>query len=153
MQESAFSHVVVGIDFSKPSRVALRRATDLAVGLEARLDVLHIVPRNQPAVPFSRANREAARRIEREEIELAQEKLAGWAPKRAGLDVRTRVASGSPSVALLSYVRKVSADLLVVANAGHGAVHDLLLGSTADHVLRRSPVPVLVVPTAGRGRG
>ncbi len=38
-------------------------------------------------------------------------------------------------------------ELVVVGSHGHGGLHHLLMGSVTEDVLRRSPVPVLVVPT------
>ena len=40
----------------------------------------------------------------------------------------------------------LGADLIVLGSHGHTAAYDLLIGSTTQTVLRRSPRPVLVVP-------
>ena len=40
------------------------------------------------------------------------------------------------------------AELLVVGRRGAGGFRGLLFGSTADQVVRHSPVPVVVVPTS-----
>jgi nucleotide-binding universal stress UspA family protein len=51
---------------------------------------------------------------------------------------------GVPSAALCSAA--LGADLLVVGSHGHGAVHDKLLGSTSERVVRHAPCAVLIVP-------
>ncbi len=63
----------------------------------------------------------------------------------AAVKTRTHVLTGAPDVALLAHAHRCKADLLVLANRGRGAVKDLLIGSTADRVLRETDIPVLLV--------
>jgi nucleotide-binding universal stress UspA family protein len=65
--------------------------------------------------------------------------LAGFAPDRL-LQV-----IGSPAREIVALARKVKADLVVVGAAEGGALHRLLLGSTAAGVIRRAPCPVLAL--------
>jgi nucleotide-binding universal stress UspA family protein len=60
--------------------------------------------------------------------------------------------TGRPAATILDQARKLKPDLIVLGSHGHGLMHDLILGSTAQGVIRRSPCPVLVVP-ALRPRG
>ena len=48
---------------------------------------------------------------------------------------------------LLDEATKHEASMIIVGSHGHGPMHQLLLGSVSEGVLRKSPVPVLVVPT------
>jgi nucleotide-binding universal stress UspA family protein len=65
--------------------------------------------------------------------------------KRAGWRARGIVREGVPLVALLREAAASRADLLVVGARGTGGLARLLLGSVAEGVLERSPVPVLLV--------
>jgi nucleotide-binding universal stress UspA family protein len=57
------------------------------------------------------------------------------------------VALTGPSVDLiLDYVEKNGVDIVVLSSHGRSGVSRFLLGSTADKVLRRCPVPVFLVP-------
>lgn len=61
----------------------------------------------------------------------------------ADVDVVTEVREGSPGAAILEYVEEAGVDLVVMGTRGRSGLDRLLLGSTTDHVIRRSSVPVL----------
>ncbi|MFY9824986.1 MAG: universal stress protein [Thermoanaerobaculia bacterium] len=54
----------------------------------------------------------------------------------------------SPSRAIVELARQARADLIVIGAAESGALHRLLLGSTAGGVVRKTPCPVLVLRSA-----
>jgi nucleotide-binding universal stress UspA family protein len=52
---------------------------------------------------------------------------------------------GSPAEVIVETAKKLSCDLIVMGTHGHGAIADVLIGSTAKWVVRQSPIPVLVI--------
>ena len=59
----------------------------------------------------------------------------------------TKVVEAGPAVeTILDYVDKHGVDIVILSSHGRSGVSRWLLGSTADKVLRRSPVPVFLVP-------
>jgi nucleotide-binding universal stress UspA family protein len=60
--------------------------------------------------------------------------------------VREVGVSGQPVEAILAVAQRADAGILVVGSHGRRAVAGVLLGSTADAVIRRSGLPVLAVP-------
>jgi nucleotide-binding universal stress UspA family protein len=59
-----------------------------------------------------------------------------------------RLGMGSTHGEIVALARQVKADLIVIGGSEGGALHRVLIGSTADGVIRRSPCPVLVVRSA-----
>jgi nucleotide-binding universal stress UspA family protein len=53
--------------------------------------------------------------------------------------------TGSPSGEILDYVAENEVDLVVMSTHGRTGLDRVLLGSVAERVLRRSPVPVFIV--------
>ena len=49
-------------------------------------------------------------------------------------------------------LEKLKPALLVLASVGQSHIQDFLIGSTTDRCLRRSQIPVMVVPWQGEGR-
>jgi nucleotide-binding universal stress UspA family protein len=141
------ARILVPIDFSEPSRAALAYARDLAVRLGARLDLLHVVEQvvlpsfyvpGAPAVfPESldalRGSAEAELRREAEALGLP---AAGW---------EAQVVTATPSFGIVEQAEARKSDLIVMATRGLTGVARLLLGSTAERVVRMAPCPVLTL--------
>ena len=66
-----------------------------------------------------------------------------------GLEVTTAVLDGTAKNAIVDYAESVGADAIVIGTRGRGGVERLMLGSVAEHVVRTSPVDVLVTHGAG----
>jgi len=60
--------------------------------------------------------------------------------------VTTVVQVGPAAEVILDYVEKNGVDIVVLSSHGRSGVTRWLLGSTVDKLLRRSPVPVFLVP-------
>jgi len=55
------------------------------------------------------------------------------------------IKSGAPAEIIVQTAKKYNCDLVVMGTHGHGAIADILIGSTAKWVVRQSPIPVLVI--------
>lgn len=66
----------------------------------------------------------------------------------SGMDTDQQVLTSTTSVAetILSTAKDIQADLIVMASQGRSGLRKVLLGSTAEKVLRQSTIPVLLVP-------
>ena len=75
--------------------------------------------------------------------------LAARCGKR-GVETETVHRVGLPVDEILARAKK--ADYIVMGSHGHGAVYDLLVGSTTHGVLKQAPCPVVIVPPARGNR-
>ncbi len=57
------------------------------------------------------------------------------------------VQKGVPVIKILEAADTTRADIIIMGTHGYGMVKDALMGGTVRRVLRRSPLPVLVVPS------
>lgn len=83
-----------------------------------------------------------------ENEKAASERLLGEGRQRAseaGVDVRTDTVVGRPTRAINEYVEEHAVDHVVMGSHGRSGVTRVLLGSVAEGVVRRAPVPVTVV--------
>ena len=55
------------------------------------------------------------------------------------------IKDGAPAEIIVQTAIKQNCDLVVMGTHGHGAIADVLIGSTAKWVIRQSPIPVLVI--------
>lgn len=63
-----------------------------------------------------------------------------------GRRVETQVVEGQAASAILEYAEEEDVDDIVIGSEGRSGVSRMLLGSVAEKVARRSPIPVMIVP-------
>lgn len=129
-------------DFSEPSEAALLFATTLGRGYGAKVHALHLL---LPAAYTYTTPGLTTLAIEAEE-ENAQAEMQKVESRLAGLEHRTLVERGIeiwPSVQRA--VEDDDVDLIVLGTHGRTGAEKLLLGSVAEEIFRRSPVPVLTI--------
>jgi nucleotide-binding universal stress UspA family protein len=135
--------VLVPVDFSAPSREALRYAVSLAKEPQATVMLLYVVDLNLAGLDapaeVPRLVEEMHTEGERHLAELASEEVAGVCP------VATIIRSGRPFHEIVEAARELKADLIVLATHGYTKLKHVLLGSTAERVVRHADCPVLVV--------
>ncbi|MFC4439788.1 MULTISPECIES: universal stress protein [Natrialbaceae] len=66
--------------------------------------------------------------------------------EKYGRRVETQVVEGQAASAILQYVEEEDVDDIVIGSEGRSGVSRMLLGSVAEKVARRSPIPVMIVP-------
>ncbi|MES1255261.1 MAG: universal stress protein [Acidobacteriota bacterium] len=148
-----FRSVLCPVDFSKPAEDAIRHARGLTRRSGGRLTVLFV---NDPLLLAAAAavyhrRREFLERA-RTELERFVDRSLGTSRARRG-DVVCMVAAGDPAKEILRAAARVKSDVIVMGTHGPRGVAKLFFGSTAEQVIRQSPVPVLAVPqvkSAGR---
>jgi nucleotide-binding universal stress UspA family protein len=139
--------VLVPIDDSDRSTKALEYA--LKQYPDAEITVLHVLDPSSDAVYTGgeisidldvREVRERHKHLAEDLLEEAVETAS-----RHGIEIDTATRVGKPARAILEYVEEEDVDHIVVGSHGRSGVSRVLLGSVAETVTRRSPVPVTVV--------
>jgi len=134
--------ILVPLDFSPASIYALDHAVWVAKQFRAPIDLLHVYPPDEASMPDAgRLLFESAEAIER-----LNEKLMGIHRKHAPTfrPENCHIRGGRPYEEIVRLAREINADLIVLATRGHSGLKHLLLGSTAERVVRSAPCPVLV---------
>jgi nucleotide-binding universal stress UspA family protein len=141
-------HIVVATDESIAGRQAVRTGLDLTLRSGARLTVMRVGA--VKALPLLGAVAVCADVAEREDAAAELERLRCWlAPELlaagGGAHVEVAVAFGDPAEEICRFAETREADLLILGRKPRSPAARLLLGDTADRVLRRSRVPCLFV--------
>ena len=140
----AIRRILVGVDFSPPSDKALALAVDLAKKLGAELTLLHVY--QIPAFAFPEtivpAPPETVDRLINENRKHLEQLAVSV--RAQGVAAATDLLPGSAFVELVGRARQ-GFDLVVVGTHGRTGLRHALLGSVAEKVVRKSPVPVLTV--------
>jgi nucleotide-binding universal stress UspA family protein len=136
--------IVVGVDGSDDSLIALRWALQTARETHATVDVVHVWsypyqgPRTGVTEPRDLMELDAARALDNT--------LHAVVVERQGLTVHPVLAQGSPPDVLAE--RAADADLLVVATHGAGALRARIMGSVSHALLHAATCPLALIPTA-----
>lgn len=147
--------ILIPLDGSLLSEVALGPATALAQLWNAEISLLHVVPAIQ-AVDEGYGYPDDSE----EELSLrtkSAEAYIGRVVGRArlgGVPVAGETVDGSSGVAesILDVVKRQDFNLIAMATHGRGGVSRLVLGSVTDQVVRAADVPLLVVPLSRAAR-
>lgn len=140
--------VVVATDLSPGAKMAMRRSVLLPFESGATLWLVHALPETLPE-KYAEAVHDRAGNALRGEAE----ELRRLAADREvdGLNVECALLTGRPHVEIIRHARTHSADLVVIGRHGKRALGDTVLGSTAERVVRKGDVPVLVVKQEATG--
>jgi len=128
-------------DYSERSDIALRIACSLARDYRAKLVLLHVALRSVTI------DGEAAIAPRSEEYFKAEQDKLESVSVPAGVRAERFVREGDPAGEILRAAQFTNADLIVMGTHGRTGLARLLAGSVAERVMRRSPCPVLTVPT------
>jgi nucleotide-binding universal stress UspA family protein len=143
---TSFRKILVPVDFSEHSDLALQTAAALSCSYEAPLTIVYV---NEPlvlAVPesytiFSEA--QLSRMFDWFQQQLETEKRAAEAA--GALSVQALMLHGFADGEIQRFAAKGDFDLIVMGTHGRRGLSHALLGSVAERVIRTSPCPVLSV--------
>jgi len=147
--------ILVPVDLSPASARALQHAIDLAgfSDEEATVDVLHVARRPAAYLPFERwigKGDDIPADVDAVVIDAAQQAQAGFIeealPDEADRDaVNSVVELGIASQAIIKRAKDGAYDVIVIGTHGRTGAGRVLMGSTAERVLRHAPCPVVTV--------
>ena len=136
--------ILVPIDFSEPSKEALKAAAGFARQFGAKLTLLNVVePVATPDFAYFPLVMENDKVIARCKQEL--EKLTNSEGIEPALVEKTLVRNGVPFKEITNAARTLKADLIVISTHGYTGLAHVFIGSTAERVVRHAHCPVLVV--------
>ena len=139
--------VVTPIDFSDVTDAVLAEAGRYAKALGAKIWLIHVAAAEPEFVGYEigpvYVRDSVARQLRNahQELQVYQDQL-----RADGLDVTAMLVPGSPSLKVVEEIRELEPQLVVLGSHGHGALHNLLVGSVCQEVLKEAICPVLVVP-------
>ena len=143
-----YSRILVPVDGSAASARGLDEAIELARHLKSHVRLVHVVEpwvMVAPETPVE-AVRQIAENVRSNGaalLERCEKKV-----RNAGVEVDKELIEtlgGSAGECIVEKAGEVHADLIVCGTHGRRGVRRLLMGSDAEYIVRRAPVPVLLV--------
>ncbi len=141
-----FKTILFATDFSESSDYAFQYALSMAECFDARLIILHII--NEPVdlrgfyVPHISFDK-----LE-EEIEQGAQKLMEQFERKFLKEFKNFTSIVTPGIPYDEIIKRAegeNAELIVMGTHGRTGLDHVLFGSTAEKVVRKSPVPVMTI--------
>lgn len=142
--------LLAAVDLSRASSYVIEAVHRVAMATDAEVVVLHVVTPLPgiagPEFPPATEQQELSERFLDE-----QDQLADLVTQLTDVDVNATalLRAGQPAEIILQEARRLDVELIVTGSHGHGLLFDALVGSVSAELLRKSAVPVLVVPVRG----
>ncbi len=142
--------ILIPTDFSDASYMAVRQGLELARQFGSGVLLIHVVepihpypvtglssyPMDLPPDPIFEMRGEAGRMLEQLKLE---------AGTKTGITPETMLRVGRAYDQIVEIAREANADLIVISTHGYTGLKHVLLGSTAERVVRHASCPVMVV--------
>jgi universal stress protein A len=143
---SHYKQLLVAVDFSDPSVRALQVARDIALRLNARLNIVHFVPMRIMDMGME-GGVDFIEEMHQKDLEEAKLKLDKFIKNHTTQDdeVEQYLQSGEPAAEINNMIKEVGADMVVMGTHGRTGLKHLLMGSVAESILHAVEVPVLCV--------
>ena len=148
-----YRSVLVPLDRSSLAEQALPLARSIAQRANGKLDLVEVHTlyalddRNSGWLPFDRDRDAECKQQEQLYLDATAKLVGSLSPLTVTAGVLTGSAVLAETVAdsILERARTGNADLIVMTTRGRGVVSRFALGSVADELVRRAPIPVLLM--------
>jgi nucleotide-binding universal stress UspA family protein len=131
-------NVMVPVDFSPASRLAVDFAAAFARTLRAQLTLLHVAETDKSGKPATDVKLELSKMLSPAESE--------------DLDVQTRMRTGNAEDEICAAIEDEFADIVVMGTHHHGLIGRLLARSMTEDMIRKTTVPLLTLSSDAHPR-
>lgn len=145
----AYKHIMVAVDGSDTSNLALNEAIYLTISLQAHLYIVHVVDEFpaynlQMGADFERCQEIVSKAgfaiLDKAQQVAKKNKISSETKLIEIIDSNKKVAEK-----LLQAVKDNNIDLLILGTHGRHGFHRMMLGSVAEETVRLSPIPILLI--------
>jgi len=138
-----FRKILIAVDSAPIAARAADVGAALARALGAEVGLIHVI---EFPLGYAEASGVPASELTARSKQVGHQLLADFRQRvSAQPGVLDFLEVGRPGVEIVKAAAEWPADVIVIGSHGRGGVGRTLLGSVAEHVMRRAPCPVLVV--------
>lgn len=145
--------ILIAIDFSDVTQRVIENARNIAKSCNSVVRLLHIAPPDVEFVAYSPGgipplHAMGGTAVQRDlSVETQRLALLMEGFKAEGIQATAAVLEGPIVPTLVDEAKEWAADMIVMGSHGHSAFYELFVGSVTEGVMRRSTVPIFVVPS------
>jgi nucleotide-binding universal stress UspA family protein len=136
--------VLITSDLSKDMEAIINEGLVLAKELKAEVELVTVINKNVDYIPADIGMNFNDQWEAREYV--AKKTLEEIKEKHPYLNIKVVVFLGDPKEDIIEYAIESKATIIVTGTHGRTGLLHLLMGSTAEYIIRHSPIPVLIIP-------
>jgi nucleotide-binding universal stress UspA family protein len=147
-----FERLLVCLDGSKLAEQILPYATQQAMRYGAKIALLFVLnPKESTHIPSTAIGLHADQVLEPLEAEREEKVVTSYLEKLAvpiedkGVEIELVMIHGDPAQSIINYTDKNDIDLINMGTHGRSGLGRALMGSVADHVVRESGLPIMLI--------
>jgi len=140
-------NILLPIDFKGNEQLLLDKAYEIADKFSSKVWLIHVAAPNPDYIgydagpQFIRDDRANALKEERKEIQTFAKSLT-----QKGIETEALLIQGTTVETILEKTKKLNIDLIIIGHQIHGFFYKALFGSVSERVIKKSDIPILLVP-------
>ena len=140
-------NILVALDFKTETGKLVDTAQEYSRAFNAKIWLIHAVAPNPDFVGFE-AGPQSVRDNRAEEIKEEHKEITNWSSQlvNEGHEAEGLMIQGATVDTILEEAKKLEAELIIIGHHEHSAMYKLLIGSRDTELIKKSSIPVLIVP-------
>ena len=145
------SNILLAVDVFHDTNKVFEYAIDLSNKYQSKLTILSVNEElvNKDEMIMSRVKIDKVMKSNEEIALNTKEKINSILLKlnfRDSDKIKIILREGSASQEIVQYAEEINADFIILGSSNQSKITELLMGSTSKTVIKKSKIPVLVVP-------
>ena len=140
-------NILLTIDFDNNEIVLIDKAIEIAAVFDAKIWLLHVVAPEPDFVGLD-VGPQYIRDTRAEELKRERRLLADYTDviKLENVSCEGILIQGATIEMILSEAQKLNTDLIIIGRHEHNIMYKAFFGSVASGVIKKSKIPVMIVP-------
>ena len=140
-------NIIVTIEFDKSDQLLIDKAFQLAEAFGSKIWIVHIAAPDpdfvgyEPGPQYIRESRATDLKNELQQLQEYATMLT-----RKGIQAEGLLVQGTTTEMVIEEAKKLHADLIITGHHEHSFFYNVLTGSVSAEIMKKSKIPVLIVP-------
>lgn len=143
---SAQNHIIVPVDFSAQSKIALNQSYNLARLTNSAITLIHVIDEDMFSSMINLfSDKEQQEDLLMTGIRVKLAELALEVKEKSGLEVETRIERGKIYEQVVEVAEKLNASFIIMGTNGAATLRKKFIGSNAVRVINAAHCPVITI--------
>ncbi|MDD3320371.1 MAG: universal stress protein [Paludibacter sp.] len=147
MKTKEIKKVLIAMDYDETSQKVAEQGFSMAKAMNAEVILLHVI--SEQYVYYSEYSYMRELQVDySDDLEDSSQKFLNKTRKYLGDEsIRTIIKLGGIAETILETAKDLNADIIVIGSHSRNWLENIFLGSQAQDLLKKSTLPLLIIPT------